>query len=153
MDHNLHFATTTQRHQIDFYYQRAWATISRNNEGIARHKHHQSHISFAYYLKKSKNDGTLNLHNAAMQNEIATGAFNPKVSGKFFKMNLFNATILKISPEVDELYIFPSKTMHSTSRNKTTGARISISADVSVVAKNSENMEFVLTPINKWKKF
>ena len=49
--------------KIDFYYQRAWATISRNGEKIAPHKHEQSHISFAYYLKKNKNDGSLNFHN------------------------------------------------------------------------------------------
>ena len=31
--------------------------------------------------------------------------------------------------------------------------RISISADVSIVAKNSENIEHLLTPVNKWMKF
>ena len=37
---------------IDLYFQRSWATISYGNETIAKHKHMQSHISFAYYLKK-----------------------------------------------------------------------------------------------------
>ena len=61
--------------KIDFYYQRAWATITRKNERIAPHKHEQSHISFAYYLKKNKNDGTLNFHNDATQNEIVPKIF------------------------------------------------------------------------------
>ena len=43
--------------KIDLYYQRAWATISRKGENIAMHSHNQSHITFAYYLKKTK-DGT-----------------------------------------------------------------------------------------------
>ena len=139
--------------KIDFYYQRAWATISSSNENIAPHKHLQSHLTFAYYLKKSKNDGTLNFFNAAAQNEIAANIFNPATDKDFFKVNHFNTNTINFSPEVDEVYIFPSKTTHSTSQNKTTEERISVSADVSVVAKNSENMEFVLTPINKWKKF
>ena len=139
--------------KIDFYYQRAWATITRNNESIAPHQHQQSHVSFAYYLKKSKNDGTLNLYNGASQNEIVPGVFNPETSKNFFKMNFYNATGINFSPEVDEIYIFPSKTKHSTSQNKSTQERISISADISIVAKNSENMEFVLTPLNKWMKF
>ena len=36
---------------IDIYIQRSWATISREKENIALHKHLQSHISFAYYLR------------------------------------------------------------------------------------------------------
>ena len=139
--------------KIDFYYQRSWATIARNNENIAPHQHRQSHVSFAYYLKKSKNDGTLNLHNTSAPNEIVPGVFNPVTSKDFFKINYYNATGINFSPEVDQIYIFPSKTMHSTSQNKTTEERISISADVSIMAKNSGNMEFVLTPINKWMKF
>ena len=38
--------------QLDIFIQRSWATISFGTETIAKHKHMQSHISFAYYLKK-----------------------------------------------------------------------------------------------------
>ena len=38
--------------QLNIYYQRSWATISRGKENINSHKHLQSHLSFAYYLKK-----------------------------------------------------------------------------------------------------
>ena len=141
--------------KIDFYYQRAWATISKNNENIKPHKHNQSHISFAYYLKKNKSDGNINFHNDSLQNEIAPAIFkgeNEKQQS-IFKNNLDNARIITVSPEVDELYVFPSKTAHSTSSNKTNDERMSISADISIVAKSSENIEHLLTPINKWKKF
>ena len=36
--------------KIDFYYQRAWATIAKGNENISPHQHKQSHISFASYF-------------------------------------------------------------------------------------------------------
>ena len=39
---------------IDLYIQRSWATISEGNERIKKHRHFQSHISFAFYLKKNK---------------------------------------------------------------------------------------------------
>ena len=143
--------------RIDFYYQRAWATISRNGEKIAPHKHEQSHISFAYYLKKNKNDGSLNFHNESGQNEIVPKIFqtSPVKSqiDNFFKPNYDNAKFVNISTEVDELYIFPSKTTHSTSENKTTFERISISADVSIITKHSKNLEHLLTPIDNWIKF
>ena len=43
--------------------------------------------------------------------------------------------------------------MHSTAENKTTFERISISADVSIITKRSENLEHLLTPIENWMKF
>ena len=71
----------------------------------------------------------------------------------FFKTNLLNAQIATFSPEIDEILIFPSKTMHSTSFNKTSEGRISIAADVTLVAKDSTNSEGLLPPIDQWDKF
>tara|TARA_B110000914_G_scaffold154878_1_gene135989 strand:+ start:64 stop:765 length:702 start_codon:yes stop_codon:yes gene_type:complete len=139
--------------KFDFYYQRSWATISRNNENIYAHKHHQSHITFAYYLKKTKDDGNINFHNESLQNEIAPKIFNGRSVVGFFKTNLLNAQIATFSPEIDEILIFPSKTMHSTSFNKTSEGRISIAADVTLVAKDSTNSEGLLPPIDQWDKF
>jgi len=143
--------------KIDFYYQRAWATISRKDGYIGKHKHSQSHISFAYYLKKDKHHGALNFHNESVQNEIAPMLFrSPSDDSRindFFKPNYDNAKVATVYPQVDEIYIFPSKVVHSTAANKTTNERISISADISLIAKDSENLEHLLTPINRWMKF
>ena len=143
--------------KINFYYQRAWATIAKSSENISPHQHKQSHISFAYYLKKNINDGSLNFHNEALPNEIAPGLFHSsseKSSSKdYYKANFFNARNVNIYPKVDEIYIFPSKSIHSTSPNKTHEERISISADISIITKESENIENLITPIDKWMKF
>ena len=40
--------------KIDLYMTRSWATVSMGKERISKHKHKQSHISFAYYLKKNE---------------------------------------------------------------------------------------------------
>ena len=39
---------------IDFYMQRSWATVCDKDEYLNPHKHWQSNISFAYYLKNLK---------------------------------------------------------------------------------------------------
>ena len=152
----LNFLKVDQE-QIDIFMQRSWATISNNKEVIRKHQHLQSHVSFAYYLKKNTNDGSLNFHNEALHNEIAPGLFysssSKSPSKDFFKRNFFNARIVNIHPKVDEIYIFPSKSIHSTSPNKTNEERISISADISLITKESENIENLITPIDKWMKF
>ena len=140
--------------KIDFYYQRAWATLTTKDQNIAIHSHTQSHITFAYYLKKNKDDGKLIFHNEHNPNEIARGAFSGNLtSAELVNPNYSNASKVSFSPELDDIIIFPSKTLHSTLSNKSAEDRISISGDISIVAKNSENLEILLTPINKWKKF
>ena len=52
-----------------------------------------------------------------------------------------------------DIIIFPSKTTHSTEVNKINKQRISISADIVFTSKNNENLEFLVPPINKWKRF
>ena len=50
------------KEKLDIFMMRAWATISNNEEAIHKHQHLQSHLSFAYYLKKSPNDSKFILH-------------------------------------------------------------------------------------------
>jgi len=58
-----------------------------------------------------------------------------------------------VDTEVDDIVIFPSKSLHSVLPSVTNEDRISISADVSIITKNSTNSESLLTPIDKWEKF
>jgi len=140
--------------KIDLYYQRAWATISRKGENIAMHSHNQSHITFAYYLKKTKDDGKLVFHNEKGQNELSWKMFsNNLYQENLFTPNYSNAALGHLSTEQDEIVVFPSKTQHSTITNQTADDRMSISGDISIIAKNSEKLETLLTPVNMWKKF
>lgn len=138
---------------LDFYYQRAWATISRNQEGIKPHQHRQSHITFAYYLKKDMNAGKITFHNDHPRNEIAPGMFGSLTLKKIVNPNNYNASSVTVDTKVDDIVIFPSKTLHSVFPATTTEDRISIAADVSIITKDSENVEALLTPLNKWMKF
>ena len=141
--------------QLDVFIQRSWATISYGNETIAKHKHMQSHISFAYYLKKNSNDANLMIHDEVTRNEVIPGLFgsisslNRKV---LKKINILNSSQITINVKEDDIVFFPSKTPHSTQPTNNNDERISISADIVCIAKNSETLEHLTPPYDNWKK-
>ena len=51
-----------------------------------------------------------------------------------------------------DIVIFPSKTIHSTQPNASNKERISISADISLIAKDSKLLEHLTPPISNWQK-
>ena len=142
--------------KINIYFQRAWATVSSKNQNISSHDHPQSHISFAYYLKKSKLDGGITFIDKHKHNEFIKNSFGSRtlIEQKVIEKSTFlNSNSVNFSPEQDDIVIFPSKTLHATQINNTENTRISISADITVISKNTAKIEQLITPINKWKKF
>ena len=140
---------------IDLYMTRSWATISNDKERIKQHKHQQSHISFAYYLKKDIGDSNIVFFNEDFRNEIVPSLFTSptlKKAGVIKEINLFNAPTVDIRVEEDDIVIFPSKAMHGTQFNKSNNERISISGDVVCLAKDSELLENMMPPLEKWDK-
>jgi uncharacterized protein (TIGR02466 family) len=140
---------------IDLYITRSWATVSNGKEQISPHKHLQSHISFAYYLKKSANDSNIVFIDDHYQNEIIPGIFrNPTVrdNGVIKEFNLFNASSIDLNIQEDDIIIFPSKTSHRTQANKINEGRISISGDIVCVLKDSNLLENIMPPLENWEK-
>ena len=141
--------------KIEIYMTRSWATVSNGKEKILPHKHRQSHISFAYYLKKNLEDSNITFHNEHFQNEIVPGLFtNPSMNtgGVLKEINLYNARSLDIKIEEDDILVFPSKALHGTQSNKSNMGRISISGDIVCVAKDSKFLENMMPPLNNWDK-
>ena len=139
--------------KIDLYMTRSWATVSIGKERISRHKHKQSHISFAYYLKKNENDSNIVFFDENYQNEIIPGLFvssTIKDRGIMKNLNLANAVSVDVKVDEDDIIIFPSKALHDTQANKSNNKRISISGDVICVAKDSNLLETMMPPINNW---
>ena len=142
--------------KLDFYFQRSWATLSSSKEHISPHDHSQSNLSFAYYLKKQPGDSQLVLVDKSKHNEFIPQLFtSPSVNrNKIFKKRTINNTPrINIEAEEDDIIIFPSKTLHGTEKNINNNDRISISADISVLAKESKNLEHLTPPFAEWKKF
>ena len=140
---------------IDFYMQRSWATVCDKDEYLNPHKHWQSNISFAYYLKKPLNSGNIVFSFNENPNEIADKLFSyDKVQkGLLSDINNLNQSVFEIDALEDEIIIFPSKTAHSTLRNLSNEDRISISGDISIMLKNSNQFEHLLPNPNLWQKF
>ena len=140
---------------IDFYMQRSWATVCNKNEYLNPHKHWQSNISFAYYLKKPLNSGNIVFSFNENPNEIANKLFSydKLKKGLLHDINNLNQTVFEIDAIEDEIIIFPSKTAHSTMKNLSNEERISISGDISIMLKNSNEFEHLLPNPNLWQRF
>ena len=140
--------------QLDIFIQRSWATISKEKENIALHKHLQSHLSFAYYLKKKDTDANILFIDETKHNEFLPGLFLSPSSNKrqiIKKRNISNTAAIVFDAKEDEIVIFPSKTAHQTQPNVKNDNRVSISADIFIASKNSENLEHLVTPFKNWK--
>ena len=142
--------------KLEFYFQRSWATLSGSQEHISPHDHSQSNLSFAYYLKKQSGDSQLVLIDTSKHNEFIPQLFtSPSVNRSkiFKKRTTMNTSKINIETQEDDIIIFPSKTLHGTEKNINNNERISISADISVLAKESKNLEHLTPPFSEWKKF
>ena len=142
--------------KLDFYFQRSWATLSNGKENIKHHRHMQSHLSFAYYLKKSKTDANIQFVNMEHPNEFIPSLFVSKTVGlsKIFKnRNVKNSSLIDLNCFEDDIVIFPSKSRHGTQPFVENNNRISISADILLTAKDTKNIEHMMPPLNQWKKF
>lgn len=145
-----------QSDRLNFYFQRSWATVSRQGQRIFEHAHLQSHISFAYYLQKSADAGGIYFSVAQHPNELAEGLFTIQKSSAGILADGGNQRSLNrcyLEPEEDEIILFPSKTLHSTAPNMTTTPRISISADIVITLRDSGGHETLMPPVERWKKF
>ena len=145
-----------QPDNLNFYFQRSWATVSRQGQRIFEHAHLQSHISFAYYLQKSRDAGGIYFSVAEHPNELAEGLFTIQKSSAGILAQGGNKRSLNrryLEPNEDEIIIFPSKTLHSTAPNMTTEPRISISADIVITLKDSGGHETLMPPVERWKQF
>jgi uncharacterized protein (TIGR02466 family) len=141
--------------QIEIYIQRSWATISVGSEVISKHQHLQSHLSFAYYLKKNKDDSNFIIYDDEKKNEFIPGLFGSRtlVQKKLIQqITLATATKISLDIQEDDIVIFPSKTPHSTDQIKTNTERISISGDVVFLAKNTNSIEHLTPNFKNWKK-
>ena len=67
-------------------------------------------------------------------------------------MNPFNVTQAIVNVEENDIVIFPSKTIHSTQPTNSNDERISISADIICVAKDSNLLEIGMPPLIQWTK-
>ena len=73
--------------------------------------------------------------------------------GLLSDINNLNQTVFEIEAIENKIIVFPTKTAHSTMRNLSNEDRISISGDISIMLKYSNQIEHLLPNPNLWQKF
>ena len=139
-----------------FYFQRSWATLSNSMENISPHKHAQSHLSFAYYLKKEPEEAKLVLMDIHKHSEFIPELFTSTSVDRnkiFRERSLENTAKIDLEIKEGDIIIFPSKTIHGTEKGMLNNQRISISADILITAKETTNLEHLTPQFSKWKEF
>jgi uncharacterized protein (TIGR02466 family) len=141
--------------KLQLYFQRSWATVSREGQRIFEHSHVQSHLSFAYYLQKPDDGGGIYFSVANHPNELAPELFTTAKENLGILKTPGDRTMNRkyLETAEDEILIFPSKTLHSTAPNMTEQPRISISADVVLALKDSRGHETLMPAIEHWRVF
>ena len=139
--------------RLELYYTRAWGTVSVRGQSIRRHRHNQSHISLVYYPLKAEGTGNLVFHDAEPANEFTPGLFEPhaRAQGLLTAGNILNSEMVNLPVSEDEVVVFPSKAYHATEPNETDRMRVSISADVVAVLRDSAGLEYVMPPVRHWR--
>jgi hypothetical protein len=139
---------------VDLYIQRSWGTHSSKGESIKKHSHLQSHISFVYYLLKSKGSGGINFWNDDPQNASCKNLFVSEHATKSVlkSFNICNSPNVSFDFEQDIIAIFPSKSSHSTGANISGDKRVSISGDIVMMLKKSKGFEHLMPNFKHWKK-
>ena len=135
---------------IDLYYQRSWPVVTRRTQNVALHHHQQSHISIAYYLKKTPQSGGISFVMNSAPNEVAPGLFHPQMQSFLKNNSPLNSNRVNLNPEEGQIVIFPSKTLHETVPSEDDEEWISISADVGIILRDSDSTEFLMPPFEKW---
>ena len=105
-------------------------------------------------IKKTDTDANLLFIDETKHNEFLPGLFLSPSSNKkqiIKKRNISNTAAIVFDAKEDEIVIFPSKTPHQTQPNIKNNNRVSISADIFIASKNSENLEHLVTPFKNWK--
>ena len=140
--------------KIDLYFQRSWATITKDKQKIQFHTHTQSNISFAYYLLKPKNSGGIifeitNAPNSISNNIFAKDKFE---KGLIKESNIYNINQAMFDFKQDSIAIFPSQTRHATMVNQSSEKRISLSGDITLMLKDSSGFEHIMPNFKNWQK-
>lgn len=138
---------------MHFYYQRAWATVSQEGERIHEHRHEQSNLSVAYYLSKGPEAGNVYFTTEHPPNEFSPGMFSPSKQALGFirRPSLHTWNLVTLDVAEGDLVIFPSKTLHGTEPNRAAAPRISISADISVMLRESTGHETMMPHFSHWR--
>ena len=147
--------------KIDLYIQRAWPVIGKKGQWIARHAHHNAHLSAVYYLSVAKEGdaGQTLFYSQGKANELST-CVGASMTDGYREINSLNQQQISYQPTEGRLLLFPAKQPHGVAANQTDEMRISISFDFVITAKSDDggkekgegSPEFLMPSPQYWQK-
>ena len=104
---------------------RSWAVKHTTKDHCQRHLHTNCLLSGIYYLEVTPTSGDIVFDKGGNVNCFQT-SFQPDLK----KYNAFTSEIITITPQIEDLFIFPSHLYHSVGHNRSNHDRYCLSFDV-----------------------
>ena len=114
--------------EIEFYITTSWAIKFLPGGSTHSHTHSNSLFSGVLYLKAAEKTGQISFHKYKKYLDISS----PTLTLGFTKWNIFNSDKWSITPNENQIIIFPSNLMHSVEINNSNEDRVSIAFNVFV---------------------
>lgn len=111
---------------ITFELQNSWIVRHDRGDHAPKHIHVNSVLSGILYLDVNDNHGQLNF----MKHSRDDIPFPPSIQLPINEWNIFNSPSWHFSPQIGELYIFPSGLAHGVSPSNTDDRRYSLAFNV-----------------------
>jgi uncharacterized protein (TIGR02466 family) len=114
--------------EIEFYITTSWAIKFLPGGSTHSHTHSNSLFSGVLYLKAAEKTGQISFHKYKKYLDISS----PTLTLGFTEWNIFNSDKWSITPNENQIIIFPSNLMHSVEINNSNEDRVSIAFNVFV---------------------
>ena len=147
---------------------KSWFNVNTNEARNPIHDHAESHYSMTYYphIKKGFEKNLTFYDKEVSKNEPYMSFLQSNVH----KWNTFNARSVEFTPQVGDIFVFPSWMEHETgntsdnldvstegqsffSHEELEQSRICVGCDAILTRKNTFKYDHLLTPINLWKRY
>lgn len=115
---------------IEFYITNSWVVRHKSGDWAQQHIHTNCILSGVYYFDVTgeKDCGEFTL----LRDLSVSGIFPHSCDVDVIDYNLFNSKIWSMIPKNGDVYMFPSSTIHSVSKNETDNDRHSLAFNVHI---------------------
>lgn len=147
---------------------KSWFNVNTNEARNPIHDHAESHYSMTYYphIKKGFEKNLTFYDKAVSRNE----PYMSFLQNNVYKCNPLNARSVEFTPQVGDIFVFPSWMEHETgntsdnldvstdgqsffSHEELEQSRICVGCDAILTRKNTFKYDHLLTPITLWKRY
>jgi uncharacterized protein (TIGR02466 family) len=125
--------------EIEFYITTSWAVKFLPGGSAKEHTHSNSLFSGVLYLKAAEDTGQIAFHKYQKYLDISSTTLNLG----FTEWNIFNSDKWSITPNENQIIIFPSNVTHSVEINNSNDDRISIAFNMFVKGKFGDRESYL----------